>query len=485
MIAPPSFHLSTTPLATGLCLVEASAGTGKTFTIAGLFLRLILERNLSVREILVVTFTEAATEELRERIRRTLVDAVRVLDEGAAENPAVREIVGQASRLPPGHSGREERGQDDSDDRPEVYPAPLTPALSPRLTRGEGEAARGELTLGSLTAAARSSLSPSEGERAGVRGQCRRTAATLRSRLERALRAFDEASICTIHSFCQRALRDHAFESGALFDTDLATDDSDLLQAVADDYWRRQFYDADPLLVSAALHGKLSPETLVPWLRLHSRHPALRVISGVDGRSLDELARELQQGFDAARAQWRAHHDEIRACFTPSAPWAKGVHGKPAEVAAWLDNVERCFADSGPTPEGLATLKQFAPGVLEENTRAKKQAPGHEFFRRCGELLAAQANYLTGLRLDFVPVAQNALRRRKQELKVLSFDDLLTGLLGALRGGSGPALIAEVRRKFRAALIDEFQDTDPVQWEVFRTIFANTGNGTMECWSDG
>src|SRR5882724_10479478 len=99
MIASPSFRLSTTPLATGVCLVEASAGTGKTFTIAGLFLRLILERDLSVREILVVTFTEAATEELRERIRRTLVDAMRALDGGAAENPAVAEIVGQASRL--------------------------------------------------------------------------------------------------------------------------------------------------------------------------------------------------------------------------------------------------------------------------------------------------------------------------------------------------------------------------------------------------
>ena len=58
MTAP--FQLASTPLSSGTTLIEASAGTGKTFTIAGLFLRLILEQNFSVREILVVTFTEAA-----------------------------------------------------------------------------------------------------------------------------------------------------------------------------------------------------------------------------------------------------------------------------------------------------------------------------------------------------------------------------------------------------------------------------------------
>jgi exodeoxyribonuclease V beta subunit len=411
MSVPPSFHLPTTPLAPGVCVVEASAGTGKTFTIAGLFLRLILEWDFSVREILVVTFTEAATEELRERIRHTLVDALRVLDGGVSENPAVAEIVAQNT------------------ERAETRPAP----------------------------------------------------ATLRSRLERALRAFDEAPICTIHSFCQRTLRDHAFESGALFDTDLVTDDTDLLQAVADDYWRRQFYNADPLLVSAALQGKLSPEGLATWLRLHSRHPLLQVISSVDDRPLETLVRALQQAFDDARAQWRAHHDEIRACFRPTAPWAKGKHGDPAEAAAWLEQLERCFSDRGPTPEALAILRQFTPEQLQENTRAKKQAPEHDFFRRCGDFCAAHANYLVGLRLDFLTAARDALRLRKQELKVQSFDDLLTGLLGALRGRSGSALIAEVRRKFRAALIDEFQDTDPVQWAVFRALFgAPDESGTAD-----
>ena len=56
----------------GAYLIEASAGTGKTHTIANLFLRLILEQSVAVHKILVVTFTEAATKELRDRIRKNL-----------------------------------------------------------------------------------------------------------------------------------------------------------------------------------------------------------------------------------------------------------------------------------------------------------------------------------------------------------------------------------------------------------------------------
>ena len=71
MTGPQALHLTDTPLTKGTSLIEASAGTGKTYAITALFIRLILQENLSVREILVVTYTKAATEELRHRIRQT------------------------------------------------------------------------------------------------------------------------------------------------------------------------------------------------------------------------------------------------------------------------------------------------------------------------------------------------------------------------------------------------------------------------------
>src|SRR5512141_1433229 len=93
MSTVPVFRLPETPLLEGTTLIEASAGTGKTYTIAGLFLRLILEKNLSVREILVVTYTVAATEELRHRIRQTLASALQAFSAGASDDRFLGALV--------------------------------------------------------------------------------------------------------------------------------------------------------------------------------------------------------------------------------------------------------------------------------------------------------------------------------------------------------------------------------------------------------
>ena len=66
----------------GVHAIEASAGTGKTFTLATLVVRLVVERALSVGQVLAVTFTEAATQELRSRIRARLLLAAQMV--GAA-----------------------------------------------------------------------------------------------------------------------------------------------------------------------------------------------------------------------------------------------------------------------------------------------------------------------------------------------------------------------------------------------------------------
>ena len=146
--------LDASPLS-GRSLVEASAGTGKTHAIAGLFLRLILEKGYSVGEILVVTYTEAATAELRARIRGKL-----------------RQMLEMPDRL----------------ERHDPSPA--------------------------------------------------------RERLLEALRDFDEAAIFTIHGFCHRVLRESAFESGALFESELIVEEEEFLAEVAADYWRQNFYEA-------------------------------------------------------------------------------------------------------------------------------------------------------------------------------------------------------------------------------------------------
>ena len=72
----PQFDLINTPLS-GHILIEASAGTGKTYTISRLFLRLLLEKEYLPSSILVVTFTEAAASELKERIYDIVKNALK------------------------------------------------------------------------------------------------------------------------------------------------------------------------------------------------------------------------------------------------------------------------------------------------------------------------------------------------------------------------------------------------------------------------
>jgi exodeoxyribonuclease V beta subunit len=158
--------LVNTPLE-GINLIEASAGTGKTYAIEGLFLRLLLEKQLRVDQILVVTFTKAATEELKDRIRTKLLQAENAFATGASED---------------------------------------------------------HLLAGLL--------------------RCQKDHAAAEDRVHNALVGFDQAPIFTIHGFCARILYEHAFETANLFDTELISDQTELVRDIAEDFWRNHFYDA-------------------------------------------------------------------------------------------------------------------------------------------------------------------------------------------------------------------------------------------------
>ena len=400
MSARTSFDLATTPLGEGFCLIEASAGTGKTFTIAGLFLRLILERDVPVREILVVTFTEAATEELRGRIRKTLADAAAALTAGHTDDKA------------------------------------LAAMLKPHWP----------------------------------------DAAQLANRLHRTLTLFDEAAIHTIHGFCQRTLRDRAFESSSLFDLELLPDDREMLLEVADDWWRERFYHAPALVVATALRKKPNPEALVPLLRNHSRHPELRILSRAGNRTLDTLQDALLAAFESARGAWQKNRAALQAIFDAKDTWAKGEHAKEEVVQRWFAALNAGFGEAGPDGNTLEALANFTPDALEENTHQRKKTavtPDNGFFDCAASVLSAAEDFLAGLSVDFLEFARRELPRRKERNKVQSFDDLLTRLRNALASPGGDALARAVRERYRAALIDEFQDTDPVQSDIFQLIFTS------------
>ncbi len=396
MIRSRPFDLLNSPLE-GTNLIEASAGTGKTYTIAGLFLRLLLEQGLAVEHILVVTFTEAATQELRDRIRTRLREAAAAFAEGKSKDPFLSGLLEQSP-------GRE---------------------------------------------------------------------ASLRI-LRQALRCFDQAAIFTIHGFCRRVLQENAFESGSLFDTELKADLEYLRTEVAEDYWRIHFYRASPLLVHYALGRKFGPGHLLSLLANHAGQPYLKIIP--QRKIPDTTARE--GAFKAALGQVRKTWNPQEVVDILQGEGLKRNMYPKARIALWVRNMEAFLAFESPFTRLFEGFEKF---TLKEIRRALKKGaamPEHPFFsacqalQECREALEEQFEiHLKALEAAFIPWARETLARRKAQRNIQSFDDLLLRLDGALRGKGGKGLARAVRRRFRAALIDEFQDTDPVQYAIFRTIF--------------
>lgn len=401
-----NFDLLNSPLE-GTNLIEASAGTGKTYAIAGLFLRLILEKNLSVDEILVVTFTVPATEELRDRIRGKLREASEAFSGVQIEDAFLKDLV--------------RRHKDP------------------------------EAALGSL------------GE---------------------ALRAFDQAAIFTIHGFCMRMLHENAFESGSLFDTELVTDQEDLKREIVDDFWRRHFYDASPLFVNYAINNKFSPDSLLALLANRHARPYLKIIPQVEipDSSLEE--KEFREYFNEVRSNWKSAGTEVEKILASDEGLNRSKY-KYANIPIWIQGMDDIMASGGNNPLLFNGFKKFTSGELKGAVKKDYTPPAHPFFELCEKLREKQEELervfdqrLLGLKAELFHYVQDELIRRKAEKNIRFFDDLLLRLHWALEEKGGEALARAIGKKFGAALIDEFQDTDPIQYAIFKKVFG-TGRSTL------
>jgi exodeoxyribonuclease V beta subunit len=384
---------------TGRNLIEASAGTGKTYAIACLYLRLLVESNLSPEQILVVTYTEAATEELRGRIRSRIREALDVFDGMEPEDAFIEGLHANIS--------------------------------------GKG---------------------PERGD--------------ARDRLDRALKSFDLASIFTIHGFCLRALQDNAFESGSLYDTELITDQSDLLQEVVDDFWRRNFFADSAPLLSYALRNKLTPDYFTGFLKGMLGNPKLHILPAFDLDQLTTIGEECQQLFTAVQNMWQERNGEIKALIETDKGLSRNKDWYKPELLPALFDAMTAYASSGNPYDIFTGFEKLSSSGIIKGKKPTGTAITHPFFDLCEELLQIVTRRFLAFRSELIAFARERLPTRKRELNIRFFDDLLTDLYDALYGERGEELAARLCLKYRAALIDEFQDTDPVQYDIFRKIYA-------------
>ena len=411
MSQPTPLNPLTLPLH-GSRLIEASAGTGKTFTIALLYVRLVLGgqhseddtafvRPLTPPEILVVTFTNAATQELRERIRHRLVEAA-----------AVFRHQGEDSLLLALRS---------------QYPEATWPACARRL--------------------------------------------------ELAAEWMDEAAVSTIHSWCYRMLREHAFDSGSLFSLNLENDQQELEQEVVRDYWRTFYYPLDAEALGSITGYWKSPDQLHGQVRkLLAESEALGSPRPAPEQTLSAAQAERSARLAELKAPWPAWLDDLVPALEDAAKRKafKGQSFNAKSRANWLGAL-REWCDSDATHPALtdAAWRRLTPDGMAEIWK-EGAPPCPAAWEALAELPAA-LNALPEPRNDLlihaVQWCKVRLEREQERRAEMGPNDLLTHLDRALQGPNKEALAAQILRQFPVALIDEFQDTDPIQYRIFNAVY--------------
>lgn len=362
---PPSGH----------AIIEASAGTGKTYTLEHLIIDLLLRHpDVELENILVVTFTERATAELKHRVRRLLANVVAA---SRSENPSA--LV------------------------------------------GEGDDEDAFWRLGDVE----------------------------RRKLERALFSFDIAPIYTIHAFCQRVLTEHAFANRRFFDQQ-HVEFFPLFERAFTDAMRRTLACQDS-----------TRDWLEAWL---------------ETGTVEELQSMLSKTLLARAELWPKFHDEqlekglnrfgenfwghYRAMYTRSCRRREDVYREAQDDWKKNRSVAR-FLMLGDSQ--VVELKQSLKGVPPEDETQL------EFLK----LVNALCRFKPAVAQKFLPVMQTALEEEKRRSGGYTFDDMLTMVWDGLeRPVTGEWLAQALRRRYRFALIDEFQDTDEIQWKIFRRLFV-------------
>ena len=382
-------------------LIEASAGTGKTFTIAALYLRLLLglggqaafPRPLSVEELLVVTFTEAATAELRGRIRANIHELRIACLRQSTDNPLYASLLEEIA---------------------------------------DKQQAAHWLLL--------------------------------------AERQMDEASVFTIHGFCQRMLSLNAFESGMLFEQQLIEDESELRYQACADFWRRHCYPLQRDIAEAVHALWKGPEELLRAIDryLQGEAPVIKSPPPAD-ETLASRHEKIVTQIATLKQKWNASVGEIASILENSGidrkKFNRGNQGK------WIDKISAWAQEETRGYQLPDALEKFSQRFLTERTKADGIVPEHPLFVAIESLLAEPLTLNDLMITRAMTEIREAVAREKRRRGELGFDDMLSRLDAALCSENGEALAAAIRTRFPVAMIDEFQDTDPQQYRIFRRIW--------------
>ena len=400
-------------------LIEASAGTGKTYTITTLYLRALLGlikgelsgqfAPLSIDQILVVTFTEAATQEIKDRVRSKLQEAQNALLAGVAKDENLNQLLIE-------------------------FRQSFTTKLE-----GKTEA---EADLFAY------------------------------HRLQDAITLIDEASIFTIHGFCHRCLKQFAFETNSSFEQTFEMDAKPTLLGALQDFWRKRV---------SGLSGHEFTWFAEYWAEPDSLYQAIAEVLGkkvnikpnVETEHYQRLLQEHEQLVQQIKQDW------IKQDFT-SVVANSGIKKtsktykqlvKMSEFVKSTHNLMKFGKGDGWHLWGSETMQNAA-------NFAKNAEPfSHPLLVNIDKLAEVENKLRQGhFQAYWLKQAKDYIEQRagqlKTEAQIINPDDLLSELLLAIENDQEGSLIKAIQNTYPLAFIDEFQDTDPTQYGIFSAIYG-------------
>lgn len=385
-------------------LIEASAGTGKTYIIENLVVRLLKERNgITLENILLVTFTEKATCELKIRIR-------------------------------------------------EKIEKELKDANDPRVIK----------------------------------------------RLRDSLDTFDTAAIFTIHGFCRTVLSDFAFENSVLFKSELI-DDTSLFETELKEQmrktWPERYGENLPAILKCSgfntKKGKLRFNNTVLAIagKTFRENAGDLLLPDIKGKSFKQLQNEVKalviglktligtqkyfsQQFDKLNINASTKRSLLSKIVIPLENYLSDVDDKNIDIAGLQDLISQIQGVKSGQRQGIQCLVP---------DKWLKNGPNPEVCHRLqdivsvlGKIEEASANLKQMLAVETIHHLQKDVSQAKAKKGQISFNDMINLVERALYDDNSDHLLAMLRHKYQVAFVDEFQDTDPVQWKIFKKIFLDS-----------
>ncbi|WP_169785694.1 exodeoxyribonuclease V subunit beta [Enterobacteriaceae endosymbiont of Plateumaris consimilis] len=391
------------------CLIEASAGTGKTFTIIIIYLRFLLglyKNNgfnipLSVEEILVVTFTDVSTQDLCKRIKNSIKILRIACIKGNSPYPIINNFLKEIKNL---------------------YKASLI---------------------------------------------------LLKAELN-----FHNATILTIHSFCHKILNIKNYEiNGFIYNKKLINNEIYLQYNASISFWRKYLYPLPKNIAKIILKYWATPNDLINQLLPFLSKVELPKFYLKNINLVEQFNKNIEN-IKFLKKQWMKYKDIIINIITES-HINKHIYNNKS-IKFWIENINQWSVKNTEDNFVPEQLKRFSQNVLITKTINEKKFPKHILFKNIDIYLNKIISLKTLIIIKAIKYIKYLIKKNKEKNEQISFNDLLLILNKSLNKFDGNKNLAkDIRKLYPVALIDEFQDTDIQQYNIFKKIYINKSNCTL------